>query len=313
MSAYLIALATFGCVYGILALGLNLSWGMTGLANLGLAGFYGLGAYASALSVTRLGFPIPLGFVLAVVLSAIAGALVALCTGRLRDDYLAIVTLGFAEVVRLVLSNEIWLTGGTDGVSGIPGPFRTQAGSGFNLAYLAISAVLLAIAFAVAERIARSPYGRVLRAIRDDEPVAASSGKRVLRFKIKAFGAGAGLSGLAGALYAHYTSYVAPDNFVPLVAIYVFLALTLGGTGSNRGALLGAFLLVFLLESTRFLAGEITFLSGVQIAAAREIVIGILLLLVLRFRRSGLVPERGWAVAGAPPAHRGGHDKGGLV
>ena len=305
MSAYLVALATFGCIYGLLALGLNVSWGMTGLANLGVAGFYGVGAYASALAVTRLGMPIAVGFVFAVALSAASGAAVALCTGRLRDDYLAVVTLGFAEVVRLALSNEIWLTGGTDGISGVPGPFRTEASGAFNLVYLGISLAVLGGAFAAAELIARSPYGRVLRAIQDDEQVAASSGKRVLRFKVEAFSVGAGLSGLAGALYAHYTSYISPDNFVPLVAIYVFLALTLGGTGSNGGALLGAFLLVFLLESTRFVAGEVTFMSGVQLAAAREIVIGILLLTVLRFRRGGLVPGRGWAVAAlAEPSAR---------
>lgn len=296
MQAYLIALATFGCIYALLNLGLNVTWGMTGLINLGLAGFYALGAYVSALLTTRLGVPIPVAIAAAMLVAAAGGALVAFSTGRLRDDYLAIVTLGFAEVVRLVAANEIWLTGGTDGVSGIPGPLRSQAGGAFNLVFLGIAAAAVAVAFLVVERIRRSPYGRVLRAIRDDEQAAAVAGKPVFRFKVEAFALGASLCGLAGALYGHYTSYIAPDNFVPLVAIYAFLALTLGGTGSNVGALLGAFTLVVLLESARFLTGVIPVLSGVQLAALREILIGALLLTVLRFRAHGLIPERPAAV-----------------
>jgi branched-chain amino acid transport system permease protein len=119
---YLIAMATFAGLYGILALGLNLIWGMAGMINLGLAGFFAVGGYASALATSRLGLPIVVGVIAAMLIAAAAGGVMAMVTARLRGDYLAIITLGFAEVVRLVASNEIWLTRGTDGLSGIPGP-----------------------------------------------------------------------------------------------------------------------------------------------------------------------------------------------
>ena len=124
MTDYLVAMATFTALYGLMALGLNIVWGMAGMINLGLVGFFALGGYASALLTVKFGVPIVVGLVAAFVFAALCGSVMALLTARLRGDYLAIVTLGFAEVVRIVASNEIWLTNGTDGISGIPGPWR---------------------------------------------------------------------------------------------------------------------------------------------------------------------------------------------
>jgi branched-chain amino acid transport system permease protein len=293
MDNYLIAMATFACLYALLALGLNLVWGMTGLINLGLVGFFGFGAYVSALATKRGGAPIVLGLVLALALTAVAGAVMAMITARLRGDYLAIITLGFSEVVRLVASNEIWLTNGTDGISGIPGPWRGRVTpETFNLIFLALAALVVAAVLVVLQRVRHSPYGRVLRAIRDDDQVAAVAGKHVIRFKVEAFAASAGVLGLAGALWAHYTSFIAPEVFVPLITIYVVLALTAGGTGNNWGAVLGAFLVVFFMESTRFATGWLPGLKAVQVAAVREALIGLSLLVILRVRPSGLLPER---------------------
>src|SRR5207249_10206788 len=175
---YLVAMLTFAGLYGLMALGLNLVWGMTGLINLGLAGFFAAGAYASALVTVKLGLPIAVGLVAAALFAAATGAVMALTTRNLRGDYLAIVTLGFSEVVRLVASNEIWLTQGTDGISGIPGPWRGRVTpETFNLIYLAIVATFVVAALGLLERVRRSPYGRVLRAIRDDDQVAAVAGK----------------------------------------------------------------------------------------------------------------------------------------
>ncbi|HEX2440256.1 MAG TPA: branched-chain amino acid ABC transporter permease [Methylomirabilota bacterium] len=286
-------MATFACLYALLALGLNLVWGMAGMINLGLVGFFGFGAYVSALATKRVGAPIVAGIVAALVLTAAAGCVVALITARLRGDYLAIITLGFSEVVRLVASNEIWLTNGTDGISGIPGPWRGRVTPAtFNMIFLLLTAVAVAIAMVVLERVRRSPYGRVLRAIRDDDQVAAVAGKRVIRFKVEAFAVSAGILGVAGALWSHYTSFIAPDVFVPLITIYVVLALTAGGTGNNWGAVLGAFLVVFFMEATRFATGWLPGLKPVQIAAVRELLIGASLLVVLRLRPAGLLPER---------------------
>jgi branched-chain amino acid transport system permease protein len=151
--------------------------------------------------------------------------------------------------------------------------------------------VILALVLFVLERMRTSPFGRVLRAIREDAQVAAFAGKNVLTFKVKAFAIGGALAGLAGALYAHYSSYIVPEIYVPLLTIYIFLALTAGGIGNNWGAVFGAFVVVFFLESTRFLVGVIPWLSAEQLAALREFLVGLGLLLVLFFRPRGLMPE----------------------
>ncbi len=277
-------MATFAGLYALMALGLNIVWGMAGMINLGLVGFFALGGYASALLTLRFGVPIVGGLAGAFVFAAVCGSIMALITARLRGDYLAIVTLGFAEVVRLVASNEIWLTNGSDGISAIPGPWRGRiTPQEFNLVYLAIVLVCLAVAVILLQNLRHSPFGRVLRAIRDDDQVAAIAGKWVIAFKLEAFAISAGLLGLAGALYGHYTSYIAPDAFVPLITIYIVLALSAGGT---------ALLIVFFQESTRFVAGWVPGLAAVQVAALREIVISVTLILILRFRPQGILPER---------------------
>jgi branched-chain amino acid transport system permease protein len=291
MINYLISMATFAAIYAILALALNVMWGMAGMVNLGIVGFYAFGAYISALLTVKAGAPIALGFAAAMAGTAVMAALTTLGLTRLRDDYLAIVTLGFAEVVRIVAENEIWLTRGTDGISGIPQPLKSLLGADFNLAYLAFCLVLLALVLLVLERVRTAPFGRVLRAIREDAQIAAFAGKDVLKFKVKAFALGGAVAGLAGALYAHYSSYIVPEIYVPLLTIYIFLALTAGGIGNNWGAVVGAFVVVFCLESTRFLIGVIPWLSAEQLAALREFLVGFGLLLVLFFRPRGLMPE----------------------
>lgn len=293
MENYLIAMAVSGCIYALMALGLNVIWGFAGMVNLGLIGFFAVGAYGTALTTLKLGFPMAAGIVTGTVLAAAAGAGVAMITARLRGDYLAIVTLGLAETIRVISSNTIWLTNGTDGLSGIAGPMRGQLSpTQFNMLYLTLVAVIVAIAYVLAERLRAAPFGRVLRAIRDDEQVAAVAGKDVMAFKIRAFAISAGAIGLAGALYAHYTSYIAPDLFVPLFTLYIKLALLAGGLGNNRGAVIGAFLIVFFLESTRFVIPLVPMISAVQGAALREILIATLLIVLLRYNPQGLVPER---------------------
>ncbi len=293
MENYLVSMAIFGGVYALMSLGLNVVWGMAGMLNLGLAGFFAAGAYISALLTVRTGLPIAAGLLCGAGVAAVIGVLLALVTARLRADYLAIVTLGFSETVRIVASNELWLTNGTDGISGIPGPYRgVLAPPQFNLLYLAIVTVVLALVYALVERLRGAPFGRVLRAIRDDDQVAAVAGKHVMAFKLKAFATSAGILGLAGGLYGHYTSYIAPDIFSPLLTIYIVLALVAGGVGNNRGAVVGAVLVVFFLESTRFVIPLLPGLSPVQGAAIRGMLISLSLIVVLRFRPSGLVPER---------------------
>jgi branched-chain amino acid transport system permease protein len=293
MEHYLVAIAVTAGIYALMALGMNVIWGMAGLINLGLVGFFAVGAYVSGLLTLRLGVPIPLGVAAGTVAAGVFGALVALITVRLRGDYLAIVTLGFAEALRVFMSNELWIANGTDGLSGIPGPFRGTLGPHlFNLFYLAIVVAVVVVLFFLVDRLANAPFGRVLRAIRDDEQIAQVAGKNVVLFKVKAFGFGTAALGLAGALYGHFTSYIAPDLFAPLLTLYIKLSLLTGGLGNTAGAVLGAVLVVFFLESTRFIVPLIPGLSAVQGAALRELLISVALLVVLRFYAKGLMPER---------------------
>jgi branched-chain amino acid transport system permease protein len=303
MASYLLFIATIGGIYALLALSLNLIWGGAGMVNLGLAGFFAVGAYASALVTTAGQAPILAGWALALVAGGAAGLVVTLSTTRLREDYLAIVTLGFAEVVRLIAANEQWLTRGTDGISGIPGPWKTALGRDFNAVYFAILMAVLLAVFLLMRRIDRSPYGRALRAIREDAQVAQVAGKPVLRFKAQAFALSAAIAGLAGALYGHFTSYIAPDLFLPLITVYIFLAVASGGVGSPAGSLVGAYLLMTLLESARFFVELIPGVTAVQRAALKELLIAVALILVLRLMPRGLLPER---IPRAPRPNAGG-------
>ena len=291
MISYVTFIATIGGIYGLLALSLNLVWGSTGLVNLGLAGFFAVGAYASAIT-TGAGAPVLFGLLAAIAASIAAGLLVTFATLRLRDDYLAIVTLGFAEVVRLVAVNERWLTNGADGISGIRAPFKQTLGAqGFDLFYLGLVSTIVVLVWFMLRRIDLSPYGRTLKAIREDQELAAFAGKWVLRFKFEAFALSAGIAGLAGALYGHYQSYISPDHFQPLITIYIFLAVTAGGIGRPLGAVAGAYAVVLFLETTRFVAALVPGLEPVQIASVREMLVGAALILILRIKPQGILPE----------------------
>lgn len=292
MLSYLIFTLTVGGIYALLALSLNLVWGTAGMVNLGLAGFFALGGYATAI-VTGSGAPIFLGMLAAVVIGVGAGCLLTFATLRLRDDYLAIITLGFAEVLRLVALNERWLTNGADGLSGIPAPFKQELGPFmFNVFYFAlVSGVVLVVAL-IMRRLDRSPYGRALKAVREDQELVAFAGKRVQRFKVEAFALAAGLAALAGALYGHYQSFISPEHFQPLLTIYIFLAVSAGGVGRPAGAVLGAYAVILFIEATRFAAAAVPGISAVQGAALREMMVGAALIVILRWKPSGIMPER---------------------
>ena len=291
MESYLLFLATLAGIYALLGLGLVTIWGQAGMVNLGLAGFYALGAYASAILTTGLHLPIAIGWLVGIALAAIVGLLVTWFTRSMRGDYLAIITLSFAEVIRMIAVNEAWLTHSTDGISGIPAPLRAVLGDSFNLFYFALTWVLVGLAYWAVRRLINAPFGRALRAVRDDDKVAAVAGKPVMSFKIRAFMLGSGLAGLAGALYAHFTAYIAPDLFTPLITIYIFLAVTAGGYTRPGGAIVGAVLVILLLEGSRFAAALVPGLSAVQVASVREFAISVILIALMRLRPQGLLPE----------------------
>jgi branched-chain amino acid transport system permease protein len=291
MIGYLTAIATLVGVRALLTLGLNVQWGLTGLVNLGAVAFFAVGAYTSALLAvggTPLVFAWPAGIGVATA-AAVGLAMVAL---RLREDYLAIVTLGFGEVLRLCLLNEAWLTRGANGVTGIPRPMHRHFAEHYDVFYLVLVLAAVALVYVCLERLRRSPFGRVLRAIREDETVAAVAGKPVFRFKVQAFALGAAVASLAGILFAHYLAYIEPNMFLPQESLLVWLALILGGSGNNRGALVGSIVLLGLLEGSRFAKDVIPFLTGVRLAAAQQMLVGVVLVVLMIRRPEGLLPER---------------------
>ncbi|MCA3623260.1 MAG: branched-chain amino acid ABC transporter permease [Methylobacterium sp.] len=291
MLSYLIFALTIGGIYALLALSLNLVWGSAGMVNLGLAGFFGVGAYASAIA-TGAGAPVVFGWGIAALAGVAVGLLVTFATLRLRDDYLAIVTLGFAEMVRLVALNERWLTSGADGISGIAAPMKAELGTGgFNLFYLAVVSLIVLGVWWMLARLDASPYGRTLKAIREDQELARFTGKPVLRFKYEAFALSAAIAALAGALYAHFQSYFSPDHIQPLITIYIFLGLTAGGVGRPAGAVAGGYAVLLFIEATRFAADVLPGLKAVEVAAFREILIGAALLIMLHLKPQGFLPE----------------------
>ncbi len=291
MLPYLVTIAIMIGIYGLLTLGLNLQYGYTGLINFGHVAFFAIGAYTSAL-ISLAGYPIALGMAAGTVLAFLAAYPLGLLCLRLRADYLAIVTLSFSEIIRTVLISEEWLTEGTQGLPGIPKPFSSLSQGNADLAYLALVATAMLVAILLMWRLSHSPFGRLIRAVRDDEDAVRAVGKDPAQLKIKTLMLGAALAGLAGAFYAHYVGYISPDQFLPLVTFYAWIALIMGGAGTITGAIVGSSLLLFILEGSRFLRDVVPFVSEVQMASLRLAVIGLGLVLFMLYRPQGLIPDR---------------------
>ena len=292
----------FALTYAIIVLGLNLQWGYTGLFNVGVAGFVAVGAYTSALLTTPavadrvggFGWPVGLGWLAAMGVSGMVGLFVGALALRLRHDYLAIATFGVAVTIQLVATNAQWLTGGTFGVQFIPKPLQGWLGTGlaWNAAYLALVLALLAAVYAALEALVRSPWGRVLRAIREDEDAAASLGKRAITYRLQSFVIGSMLMGLGGAVYAHFVGYVAPEDFLPILTFQLWAMLIVGGSGNNRGAVLGALLVWgFWAAAGALLRGFIPQAEQARAAALQVVLIGVLIALMLVLRPRGLLGE----------------------
>lgn len=288
--------------YGIICLGLNVQWGQTGLFNVGVAGFVAIGAYVSAILTTpdavgRLGgfgLPVWFGWLAAMLVSGAAAALIGAITLRLRADYLAITTFGIAIAIQLVALNAETVTGGPLGIAFIPRAFGGLEDRPvvFNLANLALVGTVTAVLYYGLERLVRSPWGRVLRAIREDEAAALSLGKNANLFRIQAFALGSAIMGLAGAVQAHFIGFIAPENYVSTLTFQVWAMLIIGGSGNNRGALLGAVLVWGLWSVTGALLAA--FVPGeyqARAAALQIVLIGVALAALLVFRPRGLLGE----------------------
>jgi branched-chain amino acid transport system permease protein len=293
----------FATTYAIISLGLNLQWGYTGLFNVGVAGFVALGAYTSALltipvqagHLTGLNLPVALGMLAAMLVTGLVGAVVGVLALRLRQDYLAITTFGIAVTIQLFANNAKALTGGPFGVQFIPKPMQAWLGTGltWTLAYLAMAMALLGVAYWALEKLVNSPWGRVLRAIREDEDAANALGKASFVFRLQSFVIGSMLMGLGGAVYAHFVGFIAPDDFLPILTFQLWAMLIVGGSGNNRGAILGAFVVWgFWTAAGGLMRGWVPQGEQARAAALQVVLIGCLIALMLVLRPKGILGEK---------------------
>lgn len=286
IEAYLVHLLVLAGIYAILAMSLNLAMGKTGLLNIGHVAFYGIGAYTSALFALKLGMPFWVGLLFAGIVAAVFGVILAFPTIKLRGDYLALATLGFAIIAEAVMRNWISLTNGPLGLPGIPKPVIFGITFNSSFSYLLLVLVIAVVSFLFLGYISRSPFGRVLKAIREDELVARSLGKNTMKLKTMSLAISAFFAGIAGSLYAHYITFIDPSAFSVMESILIISMVIVGGLGSTRGAVLGAVILILLPEPLRFLP-----LPSYAIGALRQIIYAALLTGLLIWRPNGMLGE----------------------
>ena len=365
MVGYLVFLTISAGLFAIFALGLNLQWGFTGLINFGHVAFMTVGGYTTVL-LSSLGVPLIIAVILGAAIASLLGLLIGLSTLRLREDYLAIVTIGVSELIRLIAQNEEWLTKGAFGIQGFPLPLGNYqpeiAGKIITISLLTLlgifalgklwfglkhqwreanaiqgksyqpkkpigiviwgiiglalimtlyingcfalsnynykAGLMLLVLVALAliywglELLVKSPWGRVLKAIREDEEIPRALGKNVFWYKLQAFMLGGAIAGIAGAFYAWQLTTIYPNNFQPLVTFNVWTMVVLGGAGSNAGTLLGVIIFWTYDAVTRFYLPKLGWFDSSQLGAFRIMVIGLILMILMVWRPQGILGKK---------------------
>jgi neutral amino acid transport system permease protein len=363
MVGYLVFLTISAGLFAISALGLNLQWGFAGLVNFGHVAFMTVGAYATVLLSSQ-GVPIIIAVAVGCLLASLLGLLIGTSTLRLREDYLAIVTIGVAELLRSIALNEEWLTKGSFGVQSYPLPFEDfrpnfwqewiligiltlfaifavwqlwrslkrqwrESQSIQNKSYqpkkpiaiiiwgaialalillvyingtialtdynyktglMLLVVIILTLIYSGLEILLKSPWGRVLKAIREDEEIAKALGKNVFWYKLQAFMLGGSIAGIAGSFYAWNLTTVYPSNFESLITFNVWTMVAIGGGGNNAGTLLGT-VIFFAYESlTRFIPPHIV--DSDRLGAFRIMIVGLTLMILMIWRPQGLLGKK---------------------
>jgi len=364
MTDYLVSLTIWAGIYAIFALGLNLQWGFTGLINFGHVAFATLGAYATVL-LTLQGVPMIFAAIVGATLGALLGLAIGFSTLRLRADYLAIVTIGVSELIRLLVLNEDWLTKGSFGLQRYPLPLDInpsfpvklliialftllaifalwqlgrnlqrqwrEAGQisgksyqptqkralifwgllgviillflyingvialndyNYKAGLMVVVLVLLALVYTGLELLLRSPWGRILKAIREDEEIPRALGKNVFWYKLQSLMLGGAIAGLAGAFLAWQLTTIYPTNFEPLLTFNAWIIIILGGSGSNAGTLLGAVIFWAYDSLTRFILPQLDIFNDSQLGALRIMIIGLLLMVLMIWRPQGILGKK---------------------
>ncbi|MDX2241135.1 MAG: branched-chain amino acid ABC transporter permease [Leptolyngbyaceae cyanobacterium bins.302] len=366
---YIVSLIIFTATYALFGLGLNLQWGFTGLINFGHVAFMTVGAYATVL-LSLQGVPIIVATLIGGALAALLGLLLGVTTLRLREDYLAIVTIGASEVIRLIALNEEWLTRGALGVpiaaqylplglltrpnllsrigmvgwwtvlatlagwqlwkwlkrgsdrlkqtssekhsvprdrliwgivTGLFGLLLYIIGTiaildyakyGYKVGLMLLLMTVLTFVYWRLEVSVQSPWGRVLKSIREDEQVTKALGKNVFWYKLQSMMIGGAIAGIAGAFYAWNLTFINPDGFIPIFTFYAWIIVVLGGSGNNAGTLLGAVIFWLYNTVTRFVLPAIVPLDDARLGALRIMVIGLLLIILMMLRPQGILGKK---------------------
>jgi branched-chain amino acid transport system permease protein len=298
MLAYSIFFITVAAILAIATLGLNLQWGVAGQFNAGVAGFVAIGGYTLAIVTMPaserllIGWQLPfaVALILSLAITGLAALLVGLATLRLRSDYLAIATFGIGSSIQVLANNLEPLTGGSSGLVGIPRPFESLGAQGFGGAYLVMVLLILIACLAAMQAALRSPWGRVQRAMREDETVCASLGKDIIALRLTSFVLGSMLMGLSGALYTGFVGATSPSEFMAILTFQIWAMLIVGGSGSNVGAIVGSFVIWGLWTLSGALIGlGLPPQWQAQGGALQSMLVGLVLVLTLLLRPQGLL------------------------
>ena len=283
---YLLHILILICIYIILSTSLNLLVGYTGILSVAHAAFYGVGAYMAALMALNLETPFLLSLIFSFVGAGVFGAIVGIPSLRLKDDYFVIATFAFQIIIFSVLNNLVDFTGGPLGLPGIPQPdiFGYQITT--HLEFLILSGSLALLVYWLSNRIVKSPFGRLLKAIREDEVFTQAVGRNVSRSKVKLFIISAALASFAGVIYATYITYINPNSFTIMESIFIISIVIIGGAANLKGSVLGAAFLVALPELLRFIG-----LPNPIAANVRQILYGALLVVMMMWRPQGFLGE----------------------
>ena len=273
-------LLTVTSIFAMLAMSLDLQSGSCGLMNFGQIAFLLVGAYTTAIGVNA-GLDTWFCMILSMVSAALLGVLMSLTVRNMSGTYWGILSLSAAELVRLVFLNERWLADGANGLSVL------VTVPHFHLTVL----VCTVLVFLLLQLIWRSPFGRVIRMIREGDRLPLALGKNVLLFKLETMAIGGAIGGLAGSFYALLNSYISPDDGLPIETFIIWAMIVLGGRGNTFGVVVGTVLVQALFVGSRFL----TNMGGISpdtLSALRLVLIGLLIMLVMMYRPQGLFPER---------------------
>jgi branched-chain amino acid transport system permease protein len=290
VSDFLIHVTIMAGLYSLLALSLNLQTGFGGLMNFGQIALFACGTYGAGLAfqadIGMLG-----GLILGMIAAAIVGWAFASIGRNLQADYWGIVTLALAEVFRIIITNEDWLTGGAQGISGVKPFFTSLAGTSQQLAILATVLVLVVIAYLLCRHVTDGRYGLGLKIMREEPQLAASLGYDTIALKRQCMIVSGLIAAVTGFVFAHYVSFVGPDQMMSSETFLIWAMIVIGGVGNHVGAILGAFLLQFTFAFIPFFK-DLVGLPTEFVAAARLFLTGMGLIVFILWRQSGLLPER---------------------